>query len=272
MVHSDKGEFLLDQRHVHLANIAHLVHEVLLDVQLCRQALQQRGFAPSVRCVIPEHTEPWVQTALEFLGIDVLPCGTAIRGRFVSITRGRRTGLIERAFAPLAVDGASRQAHSQRIFITRTGSRRIVNEEELWPILAARGFTRVSFERIPLEEQKRLIVDANTIVAIHGAALGWLCFRAARPVDWQLVEIFSPGFTLVRGYREHAAVLHGRWAGVRGRITPSACRDTDWRGKPHARAFDDFLVDPLCLERALNLVELAIDPRDYEARHDDVPS
>ncbi len=66
-----------------------------------------------------------------------------------------------------------------------------------------------------------------------------------------LLEIFPPGYTLARGFREHVAVLGGRWCGVRGRLTPKCLLDTDRNAQPQIRAFDNFDLDHKAVSGAL---------------------
>jgi capsular polysaccharide biosynthesis protein len=77
----------------------------------------------------------------------------------------------------------------RRIYISRTGTRRIRNEEELLAHLP--GFERVFPERLTVREQADLFASAECVVAPHGAGLTNLIF--CRPAT-RVVEIFSPNY------------------------------------------------------------------------------
>ncbi len=61
----------------------------------------------------------------------------------------------------------------KRIYITRKKApiRHISNEEELFPILEKRGFSIVAMEDFSLEDQIRLVGEAEILVGLHGAGL-----------------------------------------------------------------------------------------------------
>jgi capsular polysaccharide biosynthesis protein len=80
----------------------------------------------------------------------------------------------------------------RRIFISRrkTGTRTIANESQLEGLLQAEGFETHFMEEYTLAMQARLIREADTIVATHGAGLANLVF--ARP-ETQVIEIVPAG-------------------------------------------------------------------------------
>jgi capsular polysaccharide biosynthesis protein len=80
----------------------------------------------------------------------------------------------------------------RRVFISRrkTGSRTISNEMQLQRLLDAEGFETHAMEEYPLSKQARLIREAETIVATHGAGLANLVF--ARP-GTRVIEIVPAG-------------------------------------------------------------------------------
>ncbi|TVR18848.1 MAG: glycosyltransferase family 61 protein [Balneolaceae bacterium] len=60
-----------------------------------------------------------------------------------------------------------------RIFITRefAPKRKILNEDELKPILLKHGFKVVAMERLSIEEQIKVAANAEILVGLHGAGL-----------------------------------------------------------------------------------------------------
>jgi hypothetical protein len=80
----------------------------------------------------------------------------------------------------------------RRIYISRrkTGTRTIANDDELEKLLHAQGFETHSMEDYTLAKQARLIREAESIVATHGAGLANLLF--ARP-GTRVIEIVPAG-------------------------------------------------------------------------------
>jgi capsular polysaccharide biosynthesis protein len=81
---------------------------------------------------------------------------------------------------------------TRRIFISRrrTGTRTLINENELEKMLHANRFETHFMEQYPLAKQARLIREAEIIVATHGAGLANLLF--ARP-ELRIIEIMPAG-------------------------------------------------------------------------------
>lgn len=90
----------------------------------------------------------------------------------------------------LGADAAVRA--SRRIFISRRncGTRTLANEDQVEHLLQAHGFETHLMERYTLAKQARLIREAETIVATHGAGLANLMF--ARP-NTRIIEIAPAG-------------------------------------------------------------------------------
>jgi capsular polysaccharide biosynthesis protein len=89
--------------------------------------------------------------------------------------------------------GADRPVRSpRRIFISRRncGTRTLENEQQVERLLHAQGFETHLMEQYTLAEQARLIREADTIVATHGAGLANLVF--ARP-QTRIIEIVPAG-------------------------------------------------------------------------------
>jgi hypothetical protein len=61
----------------------------------------------------------------------------------------------------------------KRFYVTRNDARlrRVANEEDLLPLLARHGIERVTLSGMPIAEQVALFMDAELIVAAHGAGL-----------------------------------------------------------------------------------------------------
>lgn len=80
----------------------------------------------------------------------------------------------------------------RRIFLSREegSGRTISNQGELQDVFRAFGFDIVATERMTLEEQMKLFAEVGYLVAIHGAGLINMMFRAGAPL--KVLEIFPP--------------------------------------------------------------------------------
>jgi len=78
----------------------------------------------------------------------------------------------------------------RKLYITRSNakSRRLLNEQELSPLLTEFGFETCEFESMSVQEQAQIMTEADYIVAPHGAGLTNLVF--CNP-GTRLLEIFG---------------------------------------------------------------------------------
>lgn len=103
---------------------------------------------------------------------------------------------------------------TRRLYVTRTDTkkRRIANEGELMPLLAARGFASVAPGLLPLADQAALFAGAEAIVGAHGAGLTNILFA---PHSARVVEIF-PADKVKNTYFLLAKSLGQSYGGVIG--------------------------------------------------------
>lgn len=88
---------------------------------------------------------------------------------------------------------------SKRIYISRrmAARRRVLNEEELEPILLERGFTFVDLETFSFAEQVKTFSEAEMIVAIHGAGLTNMVWA---PPGCKVLELMHPSHVKLMYY------------------------------------------------------------------------
>lgn len=81
---------------------------------------------------------------------------------------------------------------SRRLYISRQDSRyhRVVNEQELVPLLEKEGFEIVTPSRLSLREAIRLFRQAKVVVGSHGAGLANMAFMASGGI---CIEFFQNG-------------------------------------------------------------------------------
>ena len=86
-----------------------------------------------------------------------------------------------------------RSGAGRRLYLSRANSRgrRVVNEEQLLPVLRRHGFETVYLEHMSVEAQARLFADAGWVLAPHGSGLTNLVFSAP---GTKVVDLFAPGW------------------------------------------------------------------------------
>jgi hypothetical protein len=84
--------------------------------------------------------------------------------------------------------GISPATPHRRLYINRSDARkrRIVNECEIWPSFAARGFENIAATRFSFRDQVALFAEAEMVAGPHGAGLSNLLFA---PKGAQVLEI-----------------------------------------------------------------------------------
>ena len=83
--------------------------------------------------------------------------------------------------------GGETSPWGEKIFITRTGTRRVYNQHEIAQVAAECGFTAVAPEKLSLAEQVTLFSGATHIIGPSGAGFGGLLFASpgVRVLCWQ---------------------------------------------------------------------------------------
>ena len=215
--------------------------------------------------LLPERTPRHIRRVAAALGLETLATDAPVRGQgiahdFAPVTaiRGVRAGWVARARVQAAVDAAIATAPATglpaRVFLSRRGTRALVNEAEIAALLAARGYATVYPEDLSVVDQIRLLREADEIVAVHGAALGPLAYRAGHRPGGRIVELFPCGH-VTDIWRAVAGEVGCDWIGVRGRIRPEQVRPAYDLARPFVRfSLQNFEIDPVSLERALEIL------------------
>lgn len=163
---------------------------------------------------------------------------------------------IVKEFAHRVVSGlsaeATPQANRRRIFISRqkfqTPKRRIVNIDEIEPLLQTYGFEPVILEDLSVVEQIRLFAQAEAVIGVHGAGLANMIFS---PPDCRMLLLENPrniSVGLSRMFSELAVVcgLRHQVISVQEEVVEGV--DYSSFGDVHNR---DIIVDPNALKAAL---------------------
>lgn len=249
-----EDDIILDLRQAHPENWAHAITNHLPVALLSRASLfeQQR----TIKVVLPKEISQKINELFKLSGFAVLNTDRPVAGEIcrISVTpwiaiRGIRAALIKEHLAGSGLQKAvleSRQK-ANKIFVSRKDTRKLVNEGEVETYLADQGYRKVYLEDYALADQIALLVNAEQIVAVHGAALGPLIFKSLfgeRP--YFLLEIFSPAH-ITNVYRVIADQTGGSWVGVRGNLWPGLLE----KNADFAKNMKDFAVSLLSLQYAM---------------------
>jgi capsular polysaccharide biosynthesis protein len=141
------------------------------------------------------------------------------------------------------IDKAGETA-GERIYVSRKGRRKCLNETEVFAILAARGFTFVEDKPRSLADQIGIFSNAKVIVAPHGAALTNLlwCEQGTRVIEL-FGETYQPPY-----YRNLS-----RFRSLDYRKVGADCADEGHWSEVNA----DLSVDTKALESLLDQLHLS---------------
>jgi len=156
--------------------------------------------------------------------------------RFVRDLLLETTGLAETPFT------------NERIYISRrhAQSRRVLNEEELYPLLKKYHFRVCYLEQLSLKEQMLLFHGAETVLAPHGAAWTNLIFARSGALA---LEIVPEG---LERERSGAYLLYERLAAAADVRYERIMAGTSRSSHPHA---GDLRLEPEKLEKVLRRLE-----------------
>jgi capsular polysaccharide biosynthesis protein len=133
----------------------------------------------------------------------VLPSSEIVTGNFNCFLLG---SLAARFRLAAQSELTSSQVGGRRVWVSRAraNKRKIANEEELRPILAANGFEVVNLEGRTFSEQVKLFRHTSIIAGLHGAGLTNMLFM---PTGANVVEIRRRGDTHSNCYYSMASSL-----------------------------------------------------------------
>jgi hypothetical protein len=165
--------------------------------------------------LLPRQRTPAMAGSLRAVGIDPDRFRSFDEDRFLEV--GELTVVGTDRFRPellrmvqQASGAADAPAGTRRVFISREGAarRRLLNEDAIWPLLAAEGFERVRLEDLPFEAQVALMRETAVLLAPHGAGLTNMLFC---PPGTQVIEIADLGFPNPNFYALASALGHPYW-------------------------------------------------------------
>lgn len=245
-----------------LGNVTHFLRGPLTEILFAKKALlncdDYRG--EDLRVLLPSEPPGYACEMLTILGILFVATDREVCGRVVLAHKTDSvSGAAVRHYPLPSLFDHEASSYGldvpHRIFISRKGSRRIINEAEVEESIAKDGFVKCYFEGMSVREQWNVMRNAKEIVAIHGAALGNLLVHQGWRIGEgpRVVEIFGAGHK-AKCFRYYVAALNGRWCSVRSQVTSKIIRDMDENFKKHSHAFDPIMVHPESVRLALEYV------------------
>jgi len=236
----------------HDGNIAHVISLV------CPVALylQDKGF--TVKIVLRKNASKFSRELYRLLKLPFICTDRAVMGSILATEQTTiehwdlwRVGCYGMYLNEILFEGYAADT-PERLFISRRGSRKLVNEATVEAQLAKRGFTKVYFEDLSVAQQWSLCRNAKAVVAIHGAAIANLAFN---PHQVKLVEILHPGYA-TKYYRRCQAAIGGDWCGVVGQMPENFVKELEQEGRAREFATKDINLDVSSLSRALDYLNL----------------
>lgn len=197
--------------------------------------------------LLPERLKPAQEASLRMLGIDpdAFACFDESRPLLVSdltlLGTDRFRPDLLRPVRDVMAPALPPEERMRRIYISRARARfrKLLNEDEIWPILEARGFERIFMEDLDFDAQVDLMRRAECLVAPHGAGLTNMMFCAE---GTKIVEIASLGFPNPNFYALAAAM------GLSYHLLPA---EEHGDGRPLER---DLSVSPPQLARVVDMI------------------
>jgi len=255
---------IVDLRRNSPSNYAHVLNKHLPIALLLKKILNDKGLY-NIVMILPKSLSKNIYEIYYLSGLEVIQTNRPVMGRIChysifpwSSMLGISQGTLEKGLVETHLINEIRKFEykcAKKIFISRKDTRKLLNEKAVEMFLCEKGFIKVYLEDIPVIEQVALIVFANDIVAIHGAALGPLVFKQAlNQSDFRLVELFSPGL-VVNMFRVLVEQAGGKWVGVRGKLWPERVKYAyKIADPPILHSYHDFEVDLKSLELAMNTI------------------
>jgi hypothetical protein len=244
------GRLAYDTRWVYNGNLAHVLQHHAATLGFIRARL---GAGPGdILAILEKDSPPLTRQLLNMLGYETLETHRAVRARLVTLQQLKDVPYHLLPFAATLQPTVLPATKSHKLFIPRRGCRRLVNEAEIREVAEGHGYTTVYMEDLPLLEQVAVMRRADSVLAVHGAALGHFALRSVAqgdaPID--LIEILSPAL-VTDIFRKYVAAQGGHWRGCRGTLNSRVFRIVAESADYKRAANEDFHLDPLALEASL---------------------
>lgn len=222
---------------------AHWILDALPRLSLLRYA------TPHAKIIVSNLTTSWQRDSLSRLGIDLSDL-VVLDHRHVQLEFLHLPSYIGQPgrIHPFAVswlrkhflEGEPTAEPGRRLYLTRSsGRRRVLNEEELGPVLNRFGFEIINPGTLSFQQQIDLFSRAAAIVSPHGAGLTNCVFA---PKTCRVFELFARTCVRPMYYQLSNMIGQTYWYLVAGESKSTAQTDS---------GFDDIRVDPHEFEQTM---------------------
>lgn len=175
--------------------------------------LKEQGLLDEV--ILPPERTDAIDDSLRMLGLDPDSFQTYDPARPLFVeeltilgTDRFRPELLQLVPQAFGVDDAP--PPQRKVFISRLKAhrRRLINEDEIWPLLEPLGFERVLMEDLSFEEQVKLMRETAVLAAPHGAGLTNMlfCQKGTHIIEMADLSFPNPNF-----YALASAMGHHYW-------------------------------------------------------------
>jgi capsular polysaccharide biosynthesis protein len=129
----------------------------------------------------------------------------------------------------------------RKVFVNREKAqfRRLINQDEVWPIFKRMGWEKVCMEDLSFDDQIKLMSETRAFSGVHGAGFGNIIFC---PKGTHVFEVSCYGNASF--YALACAMGHHYWL-----------EKAQLAGRNPRQTFDDIVVDPHAVETILHMIE-----------------
>lgn len=231
------GKFIFDSRDETDRNPAHIIDNTVTSALLIKKTIKEKlNQDVDIHVILRKNSTGLARDSCHLLGIPTISTDDDVYGEVVSISEHSLPSIRPQLFN-LDFEGY-RDMSMERIFISRRGTRQLINNDEVSSFLEDRGFKTCYFEDFPVSEKWSIARDAKFVVAINGAAVANLVFNRlglepnAKPRSGvKVLELMSPAW-MHMGLRSTIDAVNGRWCSIRGQITPEILQAVDFATEP----------------------------------------
>ncbi len=195
---------------------------------------------------VPSSLSCFTSVVPEFIGPNEVVCCTKLLMPSETAPPGHHNEEIIRGLRDLICSkygDANYDGPGERIYISRSraSKRRIMNEDEILPVLNAYRFETLYAEDLSFAEQVRIFSRARSIVSNHGAGLMNILFA---PENSNILELRQAGDRIRNYYFGLSSALNQNYF-------YQTCQPADAETDPHLA---DLIIDPVSLETNLQLM------------------
>ncbi|MGC1196381.1 MAG: glycosyltransferase family 61 protein, partial [Geitlerinemataceae cyanobacterium] len=159
------GQYIFDARQDTNSNMAHILKNMLPGLLDAQKTLE---IADPLTAILPANASAMAKQVYEILGFSTLCTDRDISGTLISTPlgdKGKYLAYYDRLFKELNFNGYVTKT-PERVFISRKGTRSLLNEKEIEAVLQDYGFQKVYYEDISVSEQWSISKNAKVVVGI----------------------------------------------------------------------------------------------------------